>query len=214
MYAVATQDYNLYGASVGAGVYGLFANDDGNSLNWQTLGVIVNQHATAVSSYDGANVLVGTDQGNIYRLDAPYVGGPLGGGIPVQLAINPGNVQGNPQIDAILELSPALAFASYESASKGYVLAWQGQAWNPLGGGLPNTLPFTAFEAPDVLSIFAGTRTTVYVTHDLGNSWFTASDGLPTVAQGTDLHYVREPDGNRYLYLATYGWSLWRTLLP
>jgi len=29
-----------------------------------------------------------------------------------------------------------------------------------------------------------------------------------------DLHFVAEANGNRYLYLATYGWSLWRAALP
>jgi hypothetical protein len=54
----------------------------------------------------------------------------------------------------------------------------------------------------------------VFVTHDLGSNWFLASDGLPAVAQGETLRYVRQSDGSRFMYLATYGWSMFRARLP
>jgi hypothetical protein len=52
------------------------------------------------------------------------------------------------------------------------------------------------------------------VSRDLGATWATAVDGLPTLPLGQDLSFVTQPDGARYLYLATYGHSLWRAQLP
>lgn len=202
-------------------VYGLFAHDDGTGLNWVTLGCVGGgQNVTALSSYDGFSIFLGMDDGNIYRMDSPYACGE-----PVKLlAINPPpNVINGPQggcqnctITAILEVLPGVAFAALQVGGNGYVLEWQEQAqtWEVVGGGLPNEVPFTALEAPSLLSLFAATGRRVYVTHDLGNSWMLASDGLPMVPQGLDLHFVVGPDGTKYLYLATYGRSLWRAVLP
>jgi hypothetical protein len=199
-------------AGFGQTLYGLFINGDGSNIHWELLGYVGSgQNASAISSSDGANVFVGTNIGNIFRLDPPYNGGSA-----AQLTVNnpPGDT-GAPTIGAIVELSPSNAFAALNMSGNGYVLAWNGQTWDQVGvGSLPSNLPFTAVEAPDLGSVFVSSIANVYSSHDLGSSWMIASDGLPVVAQATDLHAVTQPDGTRYLYLATYGWSLWRAALP
>jgi hypothetical protein len=209
-------------------VYGLFAHDDGTGLNWVTLGCLGGgYHVYALSSYDGFSIFLGTDNGDILEMDSPYACGE-----PVKLlTINPPpNVQidttlggcQNYCIPAIVEVLPGVMFASLQwggGSGNDYVLVWReqgahAQSWDVVGGGLPNDLPFTTLEAPSLGSLFAATGRRVYVTHDLGNSWMLASDGLPMVHFGTDLHFVLQPDGTQYLYLATFGRSLWRAVLP
>jgi hypothetical protein len=189
-------------------VYGLFANDDGSDIHWEMIGMVGGgQNVFAVSSSDGNSVFIGTDQGILYRLDSPYPASAF----LLPLSFPPAFGAG--QINAILEVSSVVAFAALQVGGNGYLLAWDGQIWNPLvTGSLPNNLPFTSLEAR-LGSLFAATRTGVYVTHDGGKTWFTASDGLPTVSQGMDLHVVYDLNGTHYLYLATYGWSLWRAVL-
>jgi hypothetical protein len=200
----------MYAASArGSNLYGLFANDNGSDLHWEIIGYLgADQTVSALSSFDGRNVFVGTDQGNIYRLDSPY---PR---TAAKLTINPPDAQGSKSISAIVEVLPTIAFATMNVGNSGYVLAWQGQTWDSVGGGLPNNLPFYTLEAPDLGSLFAANGTNVYVTHDLGKSWLVASDGLPAEPEGVDLHFAIQPDGTKYLYLATNGRSLWRAALP
>ena len=50
----------------------------------------------------------------------------------------------------------------------------------------------------------------VYVSRNNCKTWTRASLGLPQHCEGIDLRFVAQPDGKNYLYLATYGWSLWR----
>jgi hypothetical protein len=53
----------------------------------------------------------------------------------------------------------------------------------------------------------------VFISHDVGTTWATANNGLPFLPQGADLRYVLQPNGTAYIYMATYGHSLWRTVL-
>ena len=50
----------------------------------------------------------------------------------------------------------------------------------------------------------------VYVSRNQCKTWIRASWGLPQHSQGIDLRFIAQPDGKNYLYLATYGWSMWR----
>jgi hypothetical protein len=192
-------------------VYGLFANTDGSDLQWESLGLIGSgQNVSAVSSWNGNDVIVGTDAGNFYQLTQPYSGGAA------KLAINPpAGSTGSSFVSSVVEILPSVAFAAYNvnGNSNGYVMQWNGQSWSNASGTLPNGLPFTSIEASSLGSVFVVSRANVYSTHNLGSSWMIASDGLPYVAQGMDLQKVTQPDGTSYLYLATYGWSLWRAKL-
>jgi len=194
-----------------ANVLGLFGNSDGTDMHWESLGAIGGgQNVTAVSSFNGNAVFVGTDQGNIYQLTQPYTGAAL------QLAINE-PAGGTGPINSLLEFFPTVAFAATGSVpyGPGYVMSFTGQAWQVTGGGaLPSNLPFLGVDGPNLGSIFAANSAQVFDTHDLGGTWLSASDGLPAVVHTSEIHYVLQPDGNQYLYLASYGWSALRALLP
>ena len=34
------------------------------------------------------------------------------------------------------------------------------------------------------------------------------------LAQANEIHYVLQPDNTQYMYLSTYGWSMFRAPLP
>jgi hypothetical protein len=120
----------------------------------------------------------------------------------------PGGTVGS--INGVLELSTSLALATTQS---GYVLTFAGQGWSEAGGGLPSNLPFVSLDGPDQTSVFVANADQIFVTHDLGNTWQTASDQLPSTVNATELHYVLQPDNQAYMYLSTYGWAMFRAPL-
>jgi hypothetical protein len=186
-------------------VYGLFANDDGSDMHWEPIGLIsATDNVTSLSSFSGTTVFVGTDQGNIFELDAPY------NAAGTQLQVN--SPTGGPAtVTGLVEFVPTIAFATLES---GYVLGWQGHTWDALGGGtLPTSQPFRSVVLPDLTNLIAITPASVFISHDVGTTWATANNGLPFLPQGADLRYVLQPNGTAYIYMATYGHSLWRTVL-
>ena len=196
-------------AGLGQSVYGLFADDDGGDMHWETLGEVgPPDNVTSVSSFNGDAVFVGTDHYHIYELNAPFTA------TATSLAIS--SSAGSPgTITSIVEFTPSIGFAALSINSEGFVLGWQGEQWQALGGGtLTNALPFNAVALPDLGSLFAISAKSVFVSHDLGTTWLTANSGLPSVPQGTDLTVVTQPNGTSYLYMASYGRSLWRALLP
>ena len=196
-------------AGSGQTVYGLFANSDASDMHWENLGSIGGgQNVTAVSSFNGNAVFVGTDQGNIYQLTLPYTGPAL------QFAIDE-PAGGTRQINGLLEFFPTIAYAATGSGSgPGYVLNFLGQSWEVAGGGLPTTLPYVGVDASGLALIFAATSTQVFDSRDGGTTWDTASDGLPSVPHINEIHYVAQPDSRQYLYLSSYGWSMLRALIP
>jgi hypothetical protein len=206
-----------------ATIYGLFANDDGSGIHWENLGSIgADQDVTALASYDGTHIFIGTVLGTIYRLNSPY-GGPA-----AQLTVNipDPNLLPNIENETLIEPLPETAFASVSSHGitpgvHAHVLAWtpETQSWNALDGGLPSDFSFKAvayedFGAMGLGNLYVATASHVFVTYNLGQSWFTVSDGLPAACQARDLRIAIQPDGKKYLYLATFGRSLWRASLP
>jgi hypothetical protein len=68
-----------------------------------------------------------------------------------------------------------------------------------------------------ITALFAATDDKVYVSHgkglSLGDDWMLASRGLPRRPHCGDLRYFPQPSGRRFLYLSTYGRSVWRAPL-
>lgn len=65
-------------------------------------------------------------------------------------------------------------------------------------------------------TLFVSSDTGVFSSKDAGDTWTTISGisaGLPNWPRCMDLAVVNEDTGADYLYLATYGWSIWRLLL-
>lgn len=62
--------------------------------------------------------------------------------------------------------------------------------------------------------IFACTDSEVYATDNGVTNWHVVSDGLPARAHGADLRYgfpgTARPGRGAYLYLSTWGRSVWR----
>jgi hypothetical protein len=186
-------------------VYGLFANDDGSDMHWEQIGLIsATDNVTSLSSFYGNIVFVGTDQGNIFELDQPY------NAAATLLQVN--SPTGSPaQVTGIVEYVSTIGFATLDS---GYVLDWKGQTWDALGGGtLPTSQPFRAVVLPTLKNLIAITPASVFISHDLGTTWATANNGLPLIPQGTDLRFVLQANGTGFIYMATFGRSLWRSVL-
>jgi hypothetical protein len=203
-------------AGNGQSVYGLFANSDGSDLHWESIGSIsAAENVSAISSYNGNVVFVGTDRGNICQLTQPYSnpgggGGFGGGGGPcVNFTINQPAGGAIGYISELLEFFPTIGMAATNSS----VLTLTGQSWQESKGGLPLNLPFLTLDGPDLGSVFVANTNQVFVTHDFGATGMIASDQLPSVPHTSELQYVREPNGKEYMYLATYGWSMFRAPL-
>ena len=212
------------------GEYGLFANDDGSSAHWESL--VLSPYASAVTAiaptYDGSSIFIGSSVGpdaSIDRLDAPFTTGKSGGILtsfsPVACCI----------INGIYAFNKNLAFA----VLGGHFFAWDGTNWNAAGETtLPHDRDFLSIVALDTGRMYIASSAGVSDTSDGGNTWSSASTGLPTLIPGERgegncsvcfhvydigrtydyLQLVTEPSGYTRLYLASYGRSLWRTWYP
>ena len=198
-------------AGLGSSVYGAFGNNDGTDMHWEGIGLIGNtDYVASVSSPDGNSVLVGTGLGNICQLTQPYT--------PTSSCANyvisePSGAIAAP-IHGVLEFANTVGLAATGStAGGGYVLSLLGTTWQPVSG-LPTNLPYNSVDGGSLSSVFVANTSQVFMTQNLGSTWLTASDGLPKVANGIELHYALQPDGSQFMYLATYGWSMFRASLP
>ena len=120
-------------------------------------------------------------------------------------------------------------FALYRTDSFTFVLQLRFPDWPALGTGAPGVargdgLPFmdTAeglFYCMEVdrgaspPTLFIASDTRVFMSRDLGDTWRFVPGGLPRRVHCADLRAVSYIDGSRYLYLSTFGRSLWRTRL-
>jgi photosystem II stability/assembly factor-like uncharacterized protein len=196
----------------GTNLYGLFANDDGSGLHWEPFSDIGGGNIAALApTYNGQSVFVGTDAGNILRLDAPFTQW-------VQLTVNlPAGSSGDPSVTGLVSFYSTLAYATMNIGGEGYVMSLDGNNWNwnSVASNLPHDRLFNSIVASDLRSIFVSTGAYVYDTHDGGKTWTQASSGLPANITGrNELKIVRESGRVAYLYLATHGRSLWRAQLP
>jgi hypothetical protein len=204
------------------GVYGLFANDDGSSVHWELLnggGLFGWGLVTAIApTYDGSSIFIGS-YGSILRLDAPFTGSAV-------LLSGPGVFYLN--VNGIYAFNKNLAFAAYGA----HFISWDGTSWNAAGEAtLPHDREFLSIVALDTGRMYIASSAGVFDTSDGGNTWSTASHGLPTLIPGENnggngggvsavamthdyLQLVTEPSGDTRLYLASYGRSLWRTWYP
>jgi hypothetical protein len=216
MWAVAAGD------PTGTGVYGIFTNNQGPGMHYEVLGQIpVGQGLgpiTALGSADGRTVFVGKSGGLIYLINTDQ-------GTTQQLAVvplqDPSGGDLGATIDRIAVQSSNLAFAilsnSKSNLGQNFILRWDGASWNAVGvgKGLPGD-QFTALESTPpkpLFALFAATDKQVFESDDNGDTWQAQSGGLPVRPHCSDLRFVTEPTGARFLYLSTYGRSVWRVSL-
>jgi hypothetical protein len=74
-----------------------------------------------------------------------------------------------------------------------------------LGGGLPADVVFSLELNPTNQVLIAATDSRVYTSEDGGGSWMDASQGLPKRPHRSDLRFVAQPSGQKFLYLSTFG---------
>ncbi len=197
----------VVGTAEGA-VYGLFAGsavgrDPGNrGLELVRLGA-VNGLVSALAASDGANVLVGTSEGEVFSL------GSATGGVSKHSL--PADADG--EVTRLELFPPPFAVWSNKhnalALAGGRILRFDGVTWSTTTG-----TDWATF-AVDVLSerIFAATDADVFVSEDWGKTWLDASQGLPARPHCSDLRIASDGQGGRDLYLATYGRSVWRTTI-
>lgn len=99
-----------------------------------------------------------------------------------------------------------------------------GKNWGMIYGGLPKAGPgtdakqlFFGIAYDDTTTpnpLYVATDKQIFVSIDEGNTWSDFSIGLPNDPHCADLRFVyRKDEGKKFLYLATYGWSVWRIQL-
>ena len=193
-------------------LWGLFANDDGSNPVWDFLTtpcLIPTDAITAAASDDGFTVLAGTQIGQIFTLDVKTSAVrvmPFGPGVSVP----PGPVF------QLAFLSGGRAIARYQNGL--LRLDPASGNWVGIGGnGLPSAEGALFFMAVDTAKdpniLYLATDFGVHASWDGGANWLPVSQGLPARSHSATLRCVTEPDGKRRLYLFTFGWSAWRTLL-
>lgn len=84
----------------------------------------------------------------------------------------------------------------------------QGDSWTK-ASGLPN-VALSSLAADSPQQVFVGSDTTIYKMENNRSRWEDISTGLPKAVHPTTMQVVTGADSRKYLYLATYGWSVWR----
>ena len=203
MLAVATRTEN---------VYGLFEKASG-ALYWLQLAAIphkpdldasgkeVEFFATAVASHDGNTIFVGTNNGKVFRFDAPDW--------QVSDISNPTN-------NVAITRFAILPNSSLFCVAANHIFFFDTKNWTEPNTGLPADQAFTALEVDvdsDPPITFVSTEIGVWGTTDLGAIWYSDAIGLPARPHCRDLRVVTESSGARFLYVGTYGWSIFRQLI-
>ncbi len=197
MYAVAGRN---------AEVYGLFANSDGGDMRWEYLGLVAvgaNQYITAVGSSKGLTIFVGTSEGSTFAFDTRS-GSPLELSVPIRSNLGA-------SVGRIVVQSTTQVFATFNTGNIGFILRLEGFHWHAAGGSTLLAVEIDRTVNPPTL--FAATDPGVFVSRDAGDTWQGASQGLPWRPHCTDLRFVAQAEGAHYLYLSTYGRSVWRAVV-
>ena len=203
MYAVASPFNTLL-------VFGLFANSDGAGLHAELIGTAPDasqpDSISALGSFDGTTVLIGTGAGRAFQL-VPTSSGPA---TAAALSFSSDLLTG--AMTRILTISPTLAFANYNGTLVSRIVRFDGQSWSGSDQGLPGDPYYALANFGDQL-IFTATDDRVFSSRNQGQNWMNASTGLPRRPHCADLRTGVTPGGN-VLYLSTFGRSLWAAGIP
>ena len=207
IYAIAAQGPHLYG---------LFNVTDPAKIQWKQLATIpAIDYITALGAGSGKLIFIGTISGTMYVYNVATATFTIGQGIQTDVNANIGRiiVQDEPEAFATFNIVPTTA----EPNGHGRVYhTIDGQQWKPLSGGLPDEI-FMAMDTDwtrHPKPLFVATPTKVYGSRDNGVTWHLQAQGLPKQPHCGDLRFVFTSSQERYLYLSTYGWSVWRTQVP
>jgi hypothetical protein len=205
-------------AGAGPNIYGLFTDvPHPMTYHWELLGTLSpDLTVTGLTSHTGSTVFVGTDAGRIFALDSRRA-------IFQELAVvlpkpMPNQPQKGGNACRIVTLSETSAFAILNATDQknNYVLRLDGLKWSlPLCAGLPVDQFFYGLEGvlqEDRQVLFAATDERVYMSEDAGDHWVPASANLPRRPHCADLRVVIDQE-EAWLYLSTFGRSVWRARL-
>jgi hypothetical protein len=205
--------------AIGGRIHGLFANDDASDMHWEQISDWVaplDQIVSAVGSATGKKIYLatfGAQGAQMYMVNTETGSvSPMG---PLPPALRPTIATGiNPKarVHRFVVLNDESAFGLYTTdwLNTGYLLKTDdgGATWETMPA--PST-GLTSLELDWTTETFYLSDTAhVYRSRDECKTWMRASLGLPQHSEGMDLRFIAQPDGKNYLYLATYGWSMWR----
>ena len=227
----------IYVYGQGDGVYGLFASlgglAPGDPGHWELLnsGPALWNGVTAIApTYDGTTIFVGNGLGQIYRVDpyatAPCAGFEAGWCATLTSVTVPADCASSCPVTGLYAFNQNQAYATYGH----HFMVWNGVQWMESDSGLPNQRNFLALTASDPTRVYIASSAGVFDTSDGGNTWSSASTGLPAMIPGATgfgppsfagshdyLQLVSRGktsiggDLETHLYLASYGRSLWHT---
>ena len=188
-------------------IFGLFFKA-GEVPHWEQVASIrvpANDGVQSLASYNGNQIYVGfAKNGQLWRVNTDD------SRVTVQ--------QGFPQVEnyLITEIvapwpNEAFAVRNERAAAVGrgalYALG-QNNIWVPLSGLPDTTLGALAAENPQV--IYVANANTVYKSSNDRSRWENFSVGLPARPRPTSMRIVKTANNRRYLYMSTFGWSVWR----
>ena len=205
--------------AIGGRVHGLFANDDGSDLHWEKLSEWVaprDQIVSAVGSFTGKKICLGTfgpQDAQLYMVDTETGSvspmGLLPKGVRPESSYD---VDAKARVHRFIVLSDESAFALFSSYRPNSACLLRttdgGETWEKILGPSQNLSSVELDRTTDTFYVCDAEH--VWLSRNKGKTWIRASLGLPEHCQGNDLRFVAQADGKNFLYLATYGWSLWR----
>ena len=217
---------DIFGAKIyaigwsGSDVYAFFNPTGFAGWRWEFIGsptLAGNEMIAAGGSANSNVIYLGTGTfdsttGRIFRMDRQT------GNAVAQTIVNPTPRFG---INRLCVVSDTSAFALYNdwtgNTNRGRILRLEGTQWSQVpgrlvgGGSLPDEV-FYAIDADWTVSprtLFACTDSRVYVSRDNGDTWSDDSSGLPRRAHLADLRFVLNNARQRFLFLSTFGRSVW-----
>jgi hypothetical protein len=193
--------------------YGLFTDGTIGNAEWQLIATLPLQSGDSISSIaslNGHQVFAGTRQGRVFSF-APFQR-------PFELVVSPAD---KGPVHDIVVVRDALAFALYDGPATKAILQSEFFNWDPLGSNenvargvnLEGSEPYVALiidRETSPQTLYACTDTRVFVSRDEGNTWLLATTHLPSRVHCTGFAVGAARPGGRYLYLSTYGRSVWQ----
>ena len=157
-----------------------------------------------ISAADTSRYYVGTDDGKVWRTaDRGGVWTDISAGLPVRWVTR---VTADP-VDPLTVYVTHSGFGSDEHLPHVYRSTDAGDSWASIAGDLPDAPANDILVDPiETTTLYLGTDIGVYVTRNLGASWFALGQGMPvqTIFDLT-LH-----ESSRTLVAATHGRSQWK----
>lgn len=156
-------------------------------------------------------MLAGTSEGRIFSLHLVAGTGATRAEMPVDAPRTAGGLVAHFVIHSDTD-----AFAISTTEGEGDVLRLAAGRWAALPNFPRGEGRLYALEADwtqDPKTLFAASDARVFLSRDSGDTWAPASDGLPRRPHCSELSFVAQPDGARFLYLSTWGRSAWRARL-